>query len=225
VFCANSKLSVEDFAFKFAYIGSPWNDLRGSGGDGGLSIRDRRLMVNILHNLRDAHEGTTVPPGAMKLYRDLKVKFKNMEFTPDGIFGVKEETLFLVSLDIFRESLEKFSGRKIVIATKLDTEQFAMNDVRAVVHNTENSNQFPLAAQGTLNSVSDYDRIKYLEFCPEMKLFFPVLHNPGCFGADPDPVKCFAYLCMHGGLKCLKPSNAQFASSKGLNTTIQLTVT
>ena len=33
-------------------------------------------------------------------------------------------------------------------------------------------------------------------------MFFPSLHSPSCFGAQPDTLECFKYLCDYGGLPC-----------------------
>jgi len=60
----------------------------------------------------------------------------------------------------------------------------------------------PFAAVGTLSDFSDDDRRKYLDYCPELKMVFPSLHNPSCFGSETFPELCFKSLCLTGGLDC-----------------------
>jgi hypothetical protein len=70
----------------------------------------------------------------------------------------------------------------------------------------------PLGAFGVLAGLNDSARQRYLDYCPEMKMMFPSLHNPACFGAEPDPIGCFRYLCEHGGLKCNKHGHTELAA-------------
>jgi hypothetical protein len=73
----------------------------------------------------------------------------------------------------------------------------------------------PFAGVGVLSSFSDEDRRKYLDYCPEMKMVFPSLHNPSCFGAETVPGLCFKSLCLSGGLDCHKGNvSIQFTTSK-----------
>ena len=46
-------------------------------------------------------------------------------------------------------------------------------------------------ASGILSGLNDTDRQTFINYCPELKMFFPSLHSPHCFGADPDPLGCF----------------------------------
>lgn len=77
-----------------------------------------------------------------------------------------------------------------------DTWNFAMTNAVAMGN--------PFAGVGILSSFSDEDRRKYLDYCPEMKMVFPSLHNPSCFGAETFPGLCFKSLCLTGGLDCHK---------------------
>ena len=46
-------------------------------------------------------------------------------------------------------------------------------------------------ASGILSSLNDTDRQIFINYCPELKMLYPSLHSPHCFGADPDPLGCF----------------------------------
>ena len=48
---------------------------------------------------------------------------------------------------------------------------------------------------GTLPSVTFEERDKFMKLCPEMKIFYPSLHDPGCFGAQPDGERCKKTIC------------------------------
>jgi hypothetical protein len=171
------------------------------------------MMLDILHRLVDANQLSS------KFIADMKSRFKGLVISPDGVTGVKEDLLFVYAL----QSLAREPSAIIRIATKADTDLFAMNDVRAiVVINSSDVYSFPVGAQGTLNSITDVMRVRYLELCPEMKLFFPVLHNPGCFGADPDPVRCFAFLCAYGGLKCSGERSGTFLNHEKVSTKLTI---
>lgn len=60
----------------------------------------------------------------------------------------------------------------------------------------------PFSISGVMSELNDTLRTMYIEYCPEIKMLFPTLHNGKCFGAEPRPLECFRYLCERGGLKC-----------------------
>jgi hypothetical protein len=51
------------------------------------------------------------------------------------------------------------------------------------------------AVSGTLPVLKFKDRDQFLIRCPELKLLFPSLHDPSCFGAKPDGAKCETTIC------------------------------
>ena len=173
VFCANAPLDL--YAFRhFDYIGTPWNEFQGRGGDGGISLRIRHQMIQVIKRALSVRmDGNNVPESESldALYVPVPVG--------------KEDSFFVKSL------LENSS---ISVASPADTARFAMNDVRAIGH--------PLAVQGVLGGLNESTRIQLIEYCPEMKMFFPVLQSPDCFGAYPHAASCFQSLCQFGGLKC-----------------------
>lgn len=84
----------------------------------------------------------------------------------------------------------------------------------------------PFAAMGTLADLDDTQRQFYLDYCPELKMFFPSLHNSACFGASPDPTSCFEFLCQQGGLQCTRSGERTFPTrNKQKLVTLTLNVT
>jgi len=53
----------------------------------------------------------------------------------------------------------------------------------------------PLTVAGTQAKLTWEQRDSLLKHCPELKVIFPSLHEPACFGAQPDWQKCKATIC------------------------------
>jgi hypothetical protein len=53
----------------------------------------------------------------------------------------------------------------------------------------------PLTVAGTQAKLTWEERDSLLKHCPELKVIFPSLHEPACFGARPDGPKCKATIC------------------------------
>lgn len=51
------------------------------------------------------------------------------------------------------------------------------------------------AVSGTLPGTSLEQRQQMIDACPEMKILFPSLHEPGCFGAALKRDTCAASIC------------------------------
>jgi hypothetical protein len=71
-------------------------------------------------------------------------------------------------------------------------------------------------------------RTSYIDYCPEIKILFPVLHSSECFGQAPKPVACFQFLCKSGGLRCTEdPADAQWVqhTRKGIGYQMELKLT
>lgn len=82
---------------------------------------------------------------------------------------------------IFAKALQEMG---IDLPSHQDVIQFAAGDPFAL--------GLPLGAVGTFASLNDTHREQYVEqYCPELKMFFPSLHNGACFGAEPNAVECF----------------------------------
>jgi hypothetical protein len=78
-------------------------------------------------------------------------------------------------------------GMQFNIADKNSTLKFAASGSHAP--------EGVFAASMTLSS-ADYDtRDKFLSYCLELKMIFPSLHDPNCFGAQPNPALCKESIC------------------------------
>lgn len=95
-----------------------------------------------------------------------------------------QEDQFFVSrlLEMKKEGISH-----IKIASKEDTYKFAA--INKFVNHTV------LAATGILDGAEHDDRDKFLTFCPELKMVYPSLHNPSCFGASPNAQGCANSIC------------------------------
>lgn len=187
VLCANSPLELSEFVGKYTYIGTPWSALNGIGGSGALSLRNRTYIHSVL---------------------------KDWENSGKNLKGVKEDILLVRSLidkNINlppKEVTERFGAME-----KLPSQHLANS--KGLLGQTLNTQlAAPLGVTGTLGRYDDQSRQHFLDYCPEMKMFFPSLHNPNCFGADPNPIECLKYLCVRGGIKCNKINDQVSASYK-----------
>lgn len=61
------------------------------------------------------------------------------------------------------------------IASRADTERFAAID--------EFADDSVVLASGVLPGLAHRDRDRFLALCPELKVLYPALHHPSCFGA------------------------------------------
>lgn len=181
VICLNSPLNVNNFSH-FEYIGSPWREVRGQGGDGGFSLRNRSRMIQIL-----------------KIRNQVAVSGPSST-TETKIISLKgqEDYIFVKSMELLGVNLP----------SRKETTSFAMSGNIAVGK--------PFGALGTMSGLNDTRRTKIMEYCPELKIFYPSLHSSSCFGATPDPILCFQYLCEHAGLKCRKDQSVTWMSSTAI---------
>lgn len=129
---------------------------------------------------------------------------ENMDEPPE--MGKKED-FFLVEKLLGGNSTSVEGNR---LASRADSLQFGISDSIKSFSDLGITTEHPdfMTAQGTLAALSDEERNTAIEFCPELKLFFPVLHSPNCFGANPKPLHCFKFLCEDGGLHCEKNGGA-----------------
>lgn len=136
--------------------------------------------------------------GAISLRNRTTVLHVIDEIKKDPKAGQAREDVILVKHLL----LENNTAR---LASKEDTIEFAMSSNNMVDDVGDPIKDYePLGASGVLGHLPDLARQKYVDFCPEMKMFYPSLHSPHCFGAEPNTLKCIKYLCLYGGLKCGK---------------------
>ena len=146
--CANTQSSLNEF-LEWDYVGVPWSQFHGQGGDGSThSFRHRSAMLSIL---------TRNPP--------------NGDDRPDYQFFIehmlKESSTFKVA---DRQTTMAFGG------------------VRELDH-------APLLLSGTQATLNWTRRENVLMTCPEIKVIFPSMHEPSCFGAHPNGAKCKESIC------------------------------
>ena len=53
----------------------------------------------------------------------------------------------------------------------------------------------PFVISGTQATMNYTMRDNLLSVCPEVKMIFPSMHEPACFGAHPDGLKCKETIC------------------------------
>mmetsp|Transcript_59917 Transcript_59917/g.117813 ORF Transcript_59917/g.117813 Transcript_59917/m.117813 type:complete len:358 (-) Transcript_59917:32-1105(-) len=166
VICSNSPYSFADFT-EFDYIGSPWDFKKGVGGDGGISIRNRRAMLAAIDH-------------ALTGVDDM-----NKRLTAFRSWG--QEDQFFVRTLIEMNKQASPAKPRWHIAERNDTLRFS--GIGSAV------NEAVLVVSGTLPSVSYDDRQSFMNHCPEIKMFYPALHDPHCFGAQPNAELCAKSIC------------------------------
>jgi hypothetical protein len=171
VICSNSPLSLSSFS-QFDYIGAPWDNLKGVGGDGGISIRSRDVMIAVINY---GYERL-----ALKHGNDPKASM----LISDGYLHWVPDDLFFVShmIEMNKKKIANFS-----IADRASTLRFAATGSAA--------NSEVLVVSGTLPVLPYDDRNKFMLTCPELKMLYPSLHDPHCFGAKPNGTKCAKTIC------------------------------
>lgn len=55
--------------------------------------------------------------------------------------------------------------------------------------------RIPLLVSGTQAKMAWTERDSLLKHCPELKMIFPSMHEPACFGAHPNPEICKQSIC------------------------------
>lgn len=167
VICGNSPHSLANFT-SFDYLGAPWDYKKGAGGDGGISVRNRRAMLAAI-------EFATLN---LNSEREKSVAFKS--------WGQEDQFYVRTLLEMNAKGV--LNGAKPwKVATREDTLRFAA--IGSAVNNDV------LVVSGTLPSVPYDERQSFINVCPEIKVFYPALHDPHCFGAKPDAEGCSKSIC------------------------------
>lgn len=165
--CSNSKRSLVDgtamdgLLDTFDYIGTPWRNRYGQGGDGSISYRNRTAMLDAIH-------------------------FKSYD-------GDQQEDLYFVTAlaDMNEKAAAETTraGGRYRIATKEQTRLFG-----GAAENFTETMDTPMVLAGTLDKLDHTSRELILFLCPELKVIFPALHHPSCFGAHPNVTECTSYI-------------------------------
>lgn len=167
VICSNSRYSVGDFT-RFDYLGSPWDFKKGVGGDGGISIRSRRAMLAAIDF---ALQGVALDK------RDSAFRS----------WGQEDQFYVRTLVEMNEQATRRGDPQPWVLAERNDTLRFSA--IGSAV------NDDVLAVSGTLPAVPYDTRQAFLNVCPEIKMFYPSLHDPHCFGAEPDGEQCAKTIC------------------------------
>ena len=86
--------------------------------------------------------------------------------------------------------MNKHAGEDVYrVATKEQTQLFG-----GTINVTEESGP-PMVVSGILPRMEHDDREQFLLLCPELKIIFPSLHNPNCFGASLNAEECARHIC------------------------------
>lgn len=165
IMCSNTAQNISSYD-EWAYVGTPWDFKKGVGGDGAISLRNRTLMLQVIQY-------------ELSKYDDLLEK--SMAYKKWG----QDDTFFVSRiLEMQAKDLLPLSAK---LAPRSVTLKFGASG--SAWH------EDMMVISGTLPGLSDDDRNKAIMACPDIKMVYPALHNPACFGAVPESDKCAASIC------------------------------
>lgn len=131
--------------------------------------------------------------GSTHSYRNRKAMLTALEFAKSKgidpmVTGDTEYNFFLHQF-----SKMKKDGIPIRVASDADSQRFA--GVYNLTGSDDSLQRIPLVASGTHARLQWGERESLLKHCPELKMIFPSLHEPSCFGAHPVGETCKATIC------------------------------
>jgi hypothetical protein len=167
--CGNTQASIQQFV-RYDFVGVPWGQFYGIGGDGSThSFRHRSAMIQVL---------TDHPPLG-----------REMDLT-DNQYFVKHMVAEEGKGTDGGSDNEKGGGgngsSRYRLADRATTYAFG-----GIV----DPESCPFVVSGTQASLNWTVRDALLGVCPELKIIFPSLHEPACFGAHPNGEKCKSSIC------------------------------
>ena len=164
--CGNSIPSLSRF-IPFDYVGAPWKQHSGLGGDGSThSFRHKSAMLRIL---QESPPGTDDLQDHVYFVKAMVQSNKNNKNNPHYKLADRNTTLSF-------GGIESISGTTVGYGGNLEMHA-------------------PLLLSGTQASLNWTIREGLLGVCPEVKMIFPSMHEPACFGAHPNPTECRATIC------------------------------
>lgn len=175
-FCGHhfdDSLSLENAMTDLDYLGTPWHHHDGYGGDGSShSYRKRSVMLRVLdyaekNNKQVGNDAEDV-------------------WTLDIIEKINKETT--------KRNVDVPAVGVIRLATPKQTQAFG-GTTNLTKSKGIGLHHLPMVVPGTQSQLSFAERETLLKHCPEVKMIFPSLHEPACFGAHPDPLRCKASIC------------------------------
>jgi hypothetical protein len=153
--------------FDLDFLGVPSYDFDGVGGDGSShSLRSRDAMLRITQYRHD--NGLTT-------------------------FGNTEDH---ETLKTMLQLNKKLSDKDVPFKVASKEQTIAFGGVYDLSDNvTQGLVRLPLVVAGTQSRLTYAERDSLLKHCPELKVIFPSLHEPTCFGAHPNAQTCKASIC------------------------------
>jgi hypothetical protein len=142
---------------------------KGEGGDGGCSFGGMNIR-----NRRAMLDAITFEWNKPRVHSE---KDFDLNFGQEDIF-------FLSRL---KEIEKRIPGRKYKIATAIETRIFGAGG--------DWVNDTVLVASSTIPDADFQARDRFIQYCPELKMLFPIMHDPSCYGAAPNANQCAASLC------------------------------
>jgi hypothetical protein len=180
--------SYDNHHHNLDYLGTPWRQLQGIGGDGSThSYRNRTSMIRLLDYAASNkqaqqdwnHGGMAEHVWVLRtMQRYNNQHHDDASVTPDNAV---QTTLFRIASV---EQTEMFGG-VLHLTTNNATGSGSSTTLRHV----------PYVASGTFANLVWHERDTLLQHCPELKTIFPSLHEPTCFGAHPQPDTCRQSIC------------------------------
>lgn len=90
------------------------------------------------------------------------------------------------------EAMQK-EGKQIRMGTNDD--MHLLGGVSNLTNSDGTLERIPLLVSGTHAKMGWVERDSLLKHCPELKMVFPSMHEPACFGAHPKPDVCRESIC------------------------------
>jgi len=133
--------------------------------------------------------------GSTHSYRNRKSMIKVLDYMEKNNIKLEDGTEHALVVKIMNQMNSNGHGN-FKLATLEQTRRFGgVQNLTSPEDNESSLRRLPLLVSGTLPGLSWDDRESVLKHCPEVKMIFPSMHEPACFGAHPDPVKCKASIC------------------------------
>jgi len=183
-----------DALMDFDYIGVPFHhhNVQRLGGDGSThSYRNRTMMLYALEYAKTKNIPTRIPEHVF--YLDV---LEQMQKDTPILMEPMTATISTSTADIHTADTEMMVI-KVRLATPDDSIWFGgvQTTNATVMGHRRPIPPPPMVVSGTQAHLSFQHREDLLMVCPELKVIFPSLHNPACFGAHPDPDSCRATIC------------------------------
>ena len=172
-----NKLALED---KWDYVGIPWSRYYGLGGDGSThSLRRKSAMLRILSTYPKQAESQDTDSAYFVKHMLESVKNNEQQHQSSSASAPANHYPYKVA-DV--ETTKLFGG----VSTTMDSS----DNTKEIIDGNP-----PMIISGTMANLNWSARDNLLQICPELKMIFPSLHEPNCFGAHPNGEKCRATIC------------------------------